>query len=54
MPTSRLSAVSVIAPVFFLMGLDAEANTGGVEAANNLGGVLAAGSGLGLESWCNL
>ena len=54
MPTSRLSAVSVIAPVFFLMGLDSEANTGGVEAANNLGGVLAAGSGLGLESLVQL
>ena len=55
MPAWRLSAVSVIAPALLLMGLEAEANSGGVEAASTLGGsVLAAGPGIGLESLVQL
>ena len=55
MPAWRLSAVSVFAPAFLLMGLDLEASSGGVEVASVLeGGVLAAGSGLGLESLVQL
>lgn len=55
MPAWRLSAVSVFAPAFLLMGLDLQANSGGVEVASVLeGSVLAAGSSLGLESLVQL
>ncbi len=55
MPTWRLSALSVIAPALLLMGLEAEANSGGIEAARALGGsVLAEGQGIGLESLVQL
>ena len=55
MPAWRLSAVSVIAPALLLMGLEAEANSGGVEAASTVGGgVLAEGPGIGLESLVQL
>ena len=46
MPTWRLSALSVIAPALLLMGLEAEANSGG--------SVLAEGQGIGLESLVQL